>query len=103
MSQSDQSVSVYQFHIALRRTSPHLWRRVLVRSDSTLRQLHQTVQALFGCSDTHPHQFVLRGRFLGASPAAAVSSRPAADLLLATFSLRLEEKIVYYHAFYHPD
>ena len=100
MSQSDQSVSVYQLHIALRRTSPHLWRRVLVRSNSTLRQLHQTVQALFGWSDLHPHQFVLRGRFLGASPAAAVSSRPAADLQLDELQLQLKEKFFYDYRFH---
>ena len=79
--------SAYQLHIVLSRTSPHLWRRVLVRSDSTLRQLHQTVQALFGWSDMHPHQSVFRGHFLGASPGAAASSLPAADLHLAELQL----------------
>ena len=102
MSQSDQFVSAYQFHIVLRRTSPHLWRRVLVRSDSTLRQLHQTVQALFGWSDAHPHQFLLRGRFLGASPAAVVSSLPAADLQLAQLQLQLNERFFYDYRFHDP-
>ena len=36
MSQSDQQVSGYRFRIVLRRISPHIWRRVVVRSDSTL-------------------------------------------------------------------
>jgi hypothetical protein len=48
MSQSDQQVNAYQLRIVLRRTSPHMWRRVVVRNDSTLGQLHQAVQALFG-------------------------------------------------------
>jgi len=102
MSQSDQSVSAYQLHIVLGRTSPHLWRRVLVRSDSTLHQLHQTIQALFGWSDTHPHRFVFRGRFLGASPAAAISSLPAADLPLAELQLQLKEKFFYHYRFHDP-
>jgi hypothetical protein len=48
MSQSDQQVNAYRLRIVLRPTSPHIWRRVVVRSDSTLGQLHQAVQALFG-------------------------------------------------------
>src|ERR1035438_10488017 len=36
------------------RNRPSEWRRFLVRSDSTLRHLHQTLQALFGWSDAHP-------------------------------------------------
>src|SRR6516225_2725300 len=99
MSQSDQSFSAYQLHIVLRRTSPHLWRRVLVRSDSTLRQLHQTVQALFGWTDAYPHRFVLRGRFLGASPAAAGSTLPSADLRLAELQLQLQERFFYDYRF----
>jgi hypothetical protein len=98
MSQSDQSFSAYQLHIVLRRTSPHLWRRVLVRSDSTLRQLHQTIQALFGWAD--PHRFVLRGRFLGASPAAAGPTLPSADLRLAELQLQLQERFFYDYRFY---
>jgi hypothetical protein len=82
----------------LRRTSPHLWRRVLVRSDSTLCHLHQTLQALFGWSDAHPHRFVLRGRLLGASPAAAVS----ADLSLDGMQLQLKEKFFYDYRFHDP-
>src|ERR1035437_10492874 len=54
MSQSDQQVNAYQLRIVLRRTSPHIWRRVVVRSDSTLGQLHQAVQALFGWADSRP-------------------------------------------------
>ena len=100
MSQSDQSLSAYQLHIVLRRTSPHLWRRVLVRSDSTLRQLDQTVQALFGWADTYPHRFVLRGRFLGASPAAAGSTLPSADLRLAELQLQLQERFFYDYRFH---
>src|ERR1039458_9218124 len=92
MSQSDQQVNAYQLRIVLRRTSPHIWRRVVVRSDSTLGQLHQTVQALFGWADSRPHRFVLRGRSLGASATAAVSSRPVPEALLSEFKLLAKER-----------
>jgi Plasmid pRiA4b ORF-3-like protein len=103
MSQSDQSVNAYQLRIVLRRTSPHLWRRFVVGSDSTLGQLHQTVQALFGWTDSHPHRFVLRGRSLGACsiPAAAALSTP--DLPLSEFKLLLKERFFYDYRFHDVD
>src|ERR1035437_2462494 len=99
MSQSDQSVNAYRLRIVLRRTSPHIWRRVVVRSDSTLGQLHQTVQALFGWADSRPHRFVLRGRSLGASAMAAVSSWPAPEVLLCEFKLLAKERFFYNYGF----
>ena len=98
MSQSDQSVNAFQFRIVLRRTSPHLWRRVLVGSDSSLAQLHQVVQALFGWTDSHLHRFVVRGRSLGASSTASAATLPAAEVRLSEFKLLLKERFFYdYH------
>jgi hypothetical protein len=99
MSLSGQQVSGYRFRIVLRRTSPHIWRRVVVRSDSTLGQLHQTVQALFGWTDSRPHRFVLRGRSLGASATAAASSWPAPEALLSEFKLLAKERFFYDYGF----
>jgi hypothetical protein len=99
MSQSDQQVNAYQLRIVLRRTSPHIWRRVVVRSDSTLGQLHQTVQALFGWADSHLHRFVIRGRSLGAAPTACGSSWPASEVLLSEFKLQAKERFFYDHDF----
>jgi hypothetical protein len=62
MSQLNLSVSVYQLRIALLRTSPHIWRRVLVPGHVTLAQLHQILRALFGWSETHPHRFIIRAK-----------------------------------------
>jgi hypothetical protein len=95
MIQSDQQVIAYQLRIVLRRTSPHIWRRVVVGSDSTLGQLHQAVQALFGWADSRPHRFVLRGRSLGASATASVSSWPAPEVLLSELKLLAKERFFY--------
>jgi len=99
MSQSHQPVDAYQLRIVLRRTSPHLWRRVVVRSDSTLGHLHQIVQALFGWADSRPHRFVVRGRSLRASATAAASSWPAPEVLLSEFKLQAEEMFFYHYDF----
>jgi hypothetical protein len=103
MSQSDQQVNAYQLRIVLRRTSPHIWRRVVVRSDSPLGQLHQTVQALFGWANMHPHRFVIRSRLLGASATAAAWSWPAAEVLLSDFQLHAKERFFYDYDFDHVN
>src|ERR1039458_5134863 len=99
MSQSDPQVNAYRFRIVLRRTSPHIWRRVVVRSDSTLGQLHQTVQALFGWADSRPHRFVLRGRSLGGSVTAAASSWRGVEVPLSEFKLLAKERFFYDYGF----
>jgi hypothetical protein len=39
---------VYQFKVVLRQVSPMIWRRLLVRSDSTIADLHYTLQIAWG-------------------------------------------------------
>jgi hypothetical protein len=72
---------------------------VVVRSDSTLGQLHQAVQALFGWADSRPHRFVLRGRSLGASATATASSWPAPEALLSECKLLAKERFFYDYGF----
>ncbi len=62
MSSTEQ---VYQLRIWIREISPQIWRRLLVRSDSTIAQLHDTLQIAFGWSDEHSHQFLIRGKPYG--------------------------------------
>jgi hypothetical protein len=42
---------VYQLRVVLRGVSPLIWRRLLVRSDSTIADLHATLQIALGWSD----------------------------------------------------
>ena len=44
MSQVNLSVTAYQVRILLRRTSPHVWRRIVIPGHFTLSQLHQTIR-----------------------------------------------------------
>jgi hypothetical protein len=75
MVPTNQLVSVHQLRVALLRTSPHVWRRILVRSSSTLRELHQTILCTFGWSADHPHRFLIRGRsFSGSGGDAATAA-----------------------------
>jgi len=44
------------------RTSPPIWRRLLVSSDITLAGLHDLLQLAMGWTDSHMHEFRFRGQ-----------------------------------------
>ena len=64
---------VFQLRVVLRGISPLIWRRILVRSDSTIADLHATLQLALGWSDDHLHRFVAHGREYGVEPNTAES------------------------------
>jgi hypothetical protein len=46
-----ESTPIYKLHIWIRRISPMIGRRILVRSESSVAQLHDIIQIAFGWSD----------------------------------------------------
>ncbi|EKE96652.1 MULTISPECIES: plasmid pRiA4b ORF-3 family protein [unclassified Tolypothrix] len=58
MSDSDQLV-IYQLHIFILGISPMIWRRVKIRSDSTIADLHYIIQIAMGWTDSHLHRFII--------------------------------------------
>lgn len=54
-----------QLHIELRGTKPKVWRRVLVPETITLAKLHLVIQAAFGWTDGHLHEFDVGGERIG--------------------------------------
>jgi hypothetical protein len=53
--------TVYQLKITLKGIRPPIWRRVLVKSSTTLQQLHLIVQEAMGWQNYHMHQFSIAG------------------------------------------
>ena len=51
----DLLAAVYQFKIHLLGISPHIYRRVLVRGDTTLAELHHVFQVTMGWENWHLH------------------------------------------------
>ncbi len=49
--------STYQVQIALRKSKPKIWRRILVSPDLRLSDLHKIIQTTMGWTNTHLHQF----------------------------------------------
>ena len=64
MSGLSESV-IYQLKIVLLGISPMIWRRILVSSDSTIEDLHYTVQLAMGWSDIHLNYFIIYGKQYG--------------------------------------
>ncbi len=85
---------VYQLRIVLRHISLLIWRRLLVRGDSTLADLHTTLQVVLGWSDEHLHRFVIQGRQYG--DGGRVDPR---RVRLAALGLRVHERFLYEYDF----
>jgi hypothetical protein len=57
--------TIYQLKVTLRGIKPPIWRRLQVRGDTTLDQLHEIFQVAMGWTDSHLHQFVVRSVCFG--------------------------------------
>jgi hypothetical protein len=55
---------IYQFKITLLDVKPAVWRRMQV-TDGTLDELHARIQTAMGWTNSHLHQFEIRGRRYG--------------------------------------
>lgn len=58
-------VKVYQLKVTLRHITPLIWRRVLVRSNTSIAQMHAILQTVMGWEDLHLHQFHIHGKTYG--------------------------------------
>jgi hypothetical protein len=89
MTTSAPPCNIYQLRVVLRGISPLIWRRLLVRSETTLAQLHTILQVVFAWSDEHLHSFYIHGREYGSSGAST------GDVLLHDLGLHRGERFRY--------
>jgi hypothetical protein len=61
---SKSTNSVYQFKITLLGAEPPIWRRIQVK-DCTLDKLHEHIQTAMGWTNSHLHQFDIKGERYG--------------------------------------
>lgn len=59
---ANQPVRSDRLRVALLRTSPHVWHRMLVRSSCCLSDLHHTIRCGFGWSADPLYRLLIRGR-----------------------------------------
>jgi hypothetical protein len=55
----------YQLKVTLAGPRPIIWRRLLVSSSSSLKELHYILQVAMGWTDSHLHQFEAKGQLYG--------------------------------------
>jgi hypothetical protein len=94
-----QPVEVYQFHVLLLQISPAIWRRFLVRSDSSLADLHYMLQVLMGWQDVHLHRFLHHGKEYGLNRPGVCFDHNPSKLRLYDLHLRLKERFIYEYDF----
>ena len=64
-TRSKIDVPIYQIKVTLEGSKPPIWRRILLRSDVTLAELHRLIQAAMGWWDYHLHQFIVGQTYFG--------------------------------------
>jgi hypothetical protein len=92
--------TIYQLKVALLGISPMIWRRLLIRSDSTIADLHHILQMAMGWSDMHLHQFRIQGKWYGVARIGGIGFRDNPhQVRLADLGLRLGECFFYDYDF----
>ena len=77
---------VYRFKVVLREGSPMVWRRLLLRSDQSIADLHFAIQFAMGWSDQHLNCFRIHGKDYGVAHIGGLSfSDHAGHVSLASF------------------
>jgi hypothetical protein len=91
---------VYQLRIRLTVISPLIWRRLLVRSDTSIAFLHHIIQRAFGWTDSHLHRFVIHGKGYGIAYIGGITFRDdPQQVRLANFHFRPNERFAYEYDF----
>jgi hypothetical protein len=100
MMTNGTSVEVYLLHAWIRHISPMIWRRLLVRSDSTIADLHYTLQIAFDWSDEHLNLFHIHGQDYGVYHDGGICFSTDPNLVrLCDFKFRTNERFLYEYDF----
>ena len=93
-------VQSYRLHVWVCQISPTIWRRLLVRSDSTIADLHYTLQIAFGWNDEHLIRFQIHGQDHGVYHDGGLSfSTDPRQVRLSDFNFRVNERFSYEYDF----
>ena len=76
-----------------------LWRRFLVRSDSTLADLHVLLQIGFDWTDFHLHRFRIRKKDYAVPRVGGLGCHDAREIKLADLHFRINERFLYEYDF----
>ena len=95
----DSQPEAYHVHVWIRGIHPMLWRRFLVRSDSTLADLHVALQIAFDWTDFHLHRFRIRKKDYAVPRLGGLACHDARKIKLADLHFRINERFLYEYRF----
>ena len=96
----DRLAAVYQLKIHLVGISPRIYRRVLVRGDTSLAERHHIFQVAMGWENWHLHRFKLWSKEYGIPYAGgSYFADDARRVYLGNFPWRVDDKFTYTYDF----
>jgi len=61
--------NIYRLKVTLHWSEPQIWREMLMKKDSTFKELHQVVQVVMEWEDSHLHKFPINNhKYIGVKP-----------------------------------
>ena len=90
---------VYQLKVWLQGISHMVWRRLLVRSDSTMTDLHYTIQIAVGWSDIPLNRFHIHGKDFGVYHSGGMSFADDPELRILSVSFEKFRRSRYFIEF----
>ncbi len=91
---------IFQIKVKLLHSSPPIWRRIQVTSDTTLSELHYVIQVAMGWEDCHLHQFFVMGNTSSIpDPAGGTDFEDEGSVRLAKILRRRKSKMMYEYDF----
>ena len=92
---------IYQLRIRIKDVSPMIWRRMLVRSDSSIADLHLCIQIAFGWSDTYLNQVEIYGKPYGVYHDGGIDfGENPRQVYLKDFQFGINDKFIYEYNFF---
>lgn len=90
----------YELYIELAGIKPAIWRTLRVHSDSTIADLHYTIQLSMKWGDYHLHRFVINGCEYGIAHEGGVwFDDDAAEVMISQLHFREGDQFVYEYDF----
>lgn len=97
-----QHPTLYQFRLTVAEISPLIWRRIWIRGDQTLADLHYTIQITMDWTDSYLNQFLLRGQHYCVYKIGGFVMQDAHQIYLDDLALRPNEWFQYQYNMYVP-
>ena len=94
--------TIYQFRLTVKDISPLIWRRVWLRGDQTLSDLHYAIQISMGWTDSYLNQFNLRGKNYCVYQPGGFMMEDAEEAIFQEIQLHPNECIEYQYNMYVP-